>query len=73
MEQLKHRESYRFYGFDNSMDNSSYCSGENLKSSGDVKLNGKHLFSEQKNGLKKSTSSVQTDTVSKSEPNLKSV
>lgn len=73
VEKVNHRENYRFYGFDNSMDETSYCSGENLKSLGNVKFSGSYLFNEQLNGFKKSTSNVATETVSKSEANLKNL
>lgn len=70
VENGNHRERYHFHGFDKSMDETSNCSCENTKSSDNNKLSGSF---HQINGLKNPASSANTETIPKSEANLKDV
>lgn len=70
-EKINHHENYHFYGFDNSIDETSKYSCNNTNSSGNVKSrSGSYLFDSQMGALK---NTVKADTDPKLEANLKTL
>lgn len=67
VEKINGNEKYRFYGFDNFIDETP----NNLKSSNNMKSS--FVFDDQMNGLKNSGRSTITETNPKLEANLKNV
>lgn len=69
VEKMNHCENYRFYGFDNSIDETSNYSCNTTKNSGNVKS----MFDSQMSALKNTAIKAKADTDPKLEANLKTL